>query len=145
MFKSALPLHKYRENHLFKWASKRYVKNAIRSHLRSHQAQFQSSSRVLPLNTSHRHKSIRYPNGRKVILPSAIFMRKLMSASGSSSTVSSRPIWCRCLGVATLRANTSPTASWNPVRSFQIISNRNPSVYHWAVSSTLRYILEINI
>lgn len=55
-----------------------------------------------------------YPNGRKVILSNAMAIRKLMSASSLSSSVSSSPTLFKCLGVATLRANTSPTASWKP-------------------------------
>jgi len=35
----------------------------------------------------------------------------------SFSTLSSNPILCKCSGVATDRAMTSPIASWNPVKN----------------------------
>lgn len=46
-----------------------------------HHSALQFASVMTPLNTFHRHWSIIYPNGRKAILRSAIFIRAFMSDS----------------------------------------------------------------
>src|SRR5262245_33643992 len=80
---------------------------------RSHHAWLYLSFGVLPEKTSHRHLSMRKPNGRKAILLSASFICWLICAFLLLGTASRSPRFFRYCGV-TESASVSPMPSWKP-------------------------------